>query len=75
MISARFLAPALLALFAGRLPAQCVPLRLPIGASTRGIAMADANTAGRDDDVIFYGPAQLAIARGTSACGQVCAGA
>jgi len=29
--------------------------------------MADANTAGRDDDVIFYGPAQLAIARGTSA--------
>jgi len=67
VISARFLAPALLALFAGRLPAQCVPLRLPIGASTRGIAMADANTAGRDDDVIFYGPAQLAIARGTSA--------
>jgi hypothetical protein len=42
-------------------------MRLPIGASTRGIAMADANTAGRDDDVIFYGPAQLAIARGTSA--------
>ena len=29
--------------------------------------MADANTAGRDDDVIFYGPAQLAVARGTSA--------
>ena len=29
--------------------------------------MGDANTAGRDDDVIFYGPAQLAIARGTSA--------
>jgi hypothetical protein len=63
----RTLAPALIALFAGRLSAQCLPLRLPISASTRGIAMADANTAGRDDDVIFYGPAQLAVARGTSA--------
>jgi hypothetical protein len=67
VIRVRILAPALVALFAGRLPAQCLPLRLPIGASTRGLAMADANTAGRDDDVIFYGPAQLAIARGTSA--------
>jgi hypothetical protein len=34
--------------------------------STRGIAMGDANLTSRDDDVIFYGPAQLAIARGTS---------
>ena len=67
MIRARLLAPAFLALAAGRLSAQCLPMRLPIGASTRGVAMADANTAGRDDDVIFYGPAQLAIARGTSA--------
>jgi hypothetical protein len=64
---ARTLVPALIALSAGRLSAQCLPLRLPIGASTRGIAMADANTTGRDDDVIFYGPAQLAVARGTSA--------
>lgn len=63
----RLLAPAFLALFAGRLSAQCLPLRLPIGASTRGVAMGDVNTAGRDDDVIFYGPAQLAVARGTSA--------
>jgi hypothetical protein len=60
------LVPALLALFAGRASGQCLPLRMPIGASTRGVAMADANTAGRDDDVIFYGPAQLAVARGTS---------
>ena len=63
----RLVAPAFLALVAGHLSAQCLPSRLPIGASARGIAMADANTAGRDDDVIFYGPAQLAIARGTSA--------
>ena len=67
MIRVRLLAPALLALAAGRLSAQCLPLRLPIGASTRGVAMGDANTAGRDDDVIFYGPAQLAVARGTGA--------
>ena len=67
MIRVRLLAPAFLALVAERLSAQCLPLRLPIGASTRGIAMADANTTGRDDDVIFYGPAQLAVARGTSA--------
>ena len=63
----RLLAPVFLAFLAGRLSAQCLPLRLPIGASTRGVAMGDANTAGRDDDVIFYGPAQLAVARGTSA--------
>jgi hypothetical protein len=50
--------------------AQCVSQRLPTSASTRGIAMGDANTAGRDDDVIFYGPAQLAIARGTSAAAE-----
>jgi hypothetical protein len=66
VIRARLLAPAFLALLAGRASAQCLPLRLPIGASTRGVAMADANTAGRDDDVLFYGPAQLAVARGTS---------
>ena len=29
--------------------------------------MGDANAAGRDDDVIFYNPAQVAAARGTSA--------
>src|SRR5437868_10943429 len=54
-------------LTADRLPAQCVDLPLPTSASTRGLAMGNANTAGRDDDVIFYGPAQLAVARGTSA--------
>lgn len=46
--------------------AQCLNPNLPTSASTRALAMGDANTAGRDDDVIFYGPAQLAIARGTS---------
>ena len=59
---------ALFALFAlpGLGRAQCVNPTLPTSASTRVLAMGDANTAGRDDDVIFYGPAQLAIARGTS---------
>jgi hypothetical protein len=50
--------------------AQCVDQRLPIGGSTRGLAMGDASTASRDDDVIFYGPAQLAVARGTSASAE-----
>lgn len=53
-----------------RASAQCVGQRLPITASTRGAAMGNANTAGRDDDVIFYGPAQLAVARGTSAAAE-----
>lgn len=50
--------------------AQCLGQRLPTTASTRGAAMGDANTASRDDDVIFYGPAQLAVARGTSAAAE-----
>lgn len=49
-----------------RATAQCVDRPLPTNASTRALAMGDANLAGRDDDVIFYGPAQLAVARGTS---------
>jgi hypothetical protein len=53
-----------------RLPAQCVDLPLPTTASTRGLAMGNANLAGRDDDVIFYGPAQLAVARGTSVAAE-----
>jgi hypothetical protein len=50
--------------------AQCVELPLPTSASTRGLAMGNANLAGRDDDVIFYGPAQLAVARGTSVAAE-----
>jgi len=46
--------------------AQCIDRPLPTSSSTRGLAMGDANLASRDDDVIFYGPAQLAVARGTS---------
>src|SRR5690348_5182893 len=50
--------------------AQCVDLPLPNSASTRGLAMGNANLAARDDDVIFYGPAQLAVARGTSVAAE-----
>jgi hypothetical protein len=50
--------------------AQCVDRPLPTSGSTRGLAMGDANLASRDDDVIFYGPAQLAVARGTSVAGE-----
>lgn len=50
--------------------AQCLDVPLPNSASTRGLAMGNANLAGRDDDVIFYGPSQLAVARGTSVAGE-----
>jgi hypothetical protein len=43
---------------------------VPVSVSTRGLAMGNANTTGRDDDVIFYNPARLAIARGTSIAGE-----
>src|SRR5437762_11422588 len=59
-----------LSLFAGAASAQCIDRPLPTSASTRVLAMGDANLAGRDDDVIFYGPAQLAVARGTSVAAE-----
>lgn len=43
------------------------PLALRLPASTRMLAMGNADVAGRDDDVVFYGPAQIGVARGTSA--------
>src|SRR5256885_8700058 len=59
-----------LSVFAIHAAAQCIDRPLPTSGSTRAVAMGDANTAGRDDDVIFYGPAQLAVARGTSAAAE-----
>src|SRR5262245_4141760 len=70
-ISLRFCGASLtLLLCGGAAGAQCVHLPLPASASTRGLAMGNANLAGRDDDVIFYGPAQLAVARGTSVAAE-----
>lgn len=50
------------------LPAQGkfpgIVLRLPT--STRMLAMGNVGVMGRDDDVLFYNPAQLVAARGTS---------
>ena len=42
------------------------PLAFRLPASARAVAMGDIAVAGRDDDVIFYNPAQLVVARGTS---------
>jgi hypothetical protein len=42
------------------------PLALKLSSSARMLAMGDIGVAGRDDDVIFYNPAQLFVARGTS---------
>jgi len=47
-----------------------VPIVLRVPASTRMLALGDAAVASRDDDVVFYDPAQVAIARGTSASGE-----
>jgi len=47
-----------------------VPIVLRVPASTRMLAMGEAAVAERDDDVVFYNPAQVAIARGTSASGE-----
>jgi hypothetical protein len=64
-----------LALAASALPvrAQEYPLapliaRLPGG--TRALAMANADMGGRTSDVIFYNPAQLAVATGTTASAE-----
>src|SRR3954464_15421840 len=43
------------------------PLALRLPASARTLGMGDIGIVSRDDDVIFYNPAQLAKARGTSA--------
>jgi len=45
-----------------------IVLRFPGG--TRAAAMAGASIATRDDEVIWYGPAQLVVARGASASWQ-----
>src|SRR3954453_7637722 len=46
-----------------------LPIVLRVPASTRMLALGDAGVAGRDDDVVFYDPAQVAVARGTSVSG------
>ncbi|HVX41492.1 MAG TPA: hypothetical protein VHB25_18140 [Gemmatimonadaceae bacterium] len=43
------------------------PLVLSMPAGARVLALGNVGVAGRDDDVIFYNPAQVAVARGTSA--------
>lgn len=49
-------------------PYAPIVLLLPSGART--LALGDVGVAGRDDDVLFFNPAQLAIARGMSASGE-----
>ncbi|HEX3868361.1 MAG TPA: hypothetical protein VHV78_16465, partial [Gemmatimonadaceae bacterium] len=42
------------------------PLILSLPSGARPLAMGNVGVASRDDDVLFYNPAQLAVARGTS---------
>src|SRR4051812_46064891 len=53
---------------AQRDPLAPVVLRLP--ASTRALGLGNTGVALRDDDVIFYNPAQLVNATGFSAAGE-----
>ena len=51
-------------LLTARLSSAQTVLRVPV--STRALGMGNMAVAGRDEDVLFYNPAQLVIARGTS---------
>jgi hypothetical protein len=46
------------------------PAVLLLPASARTLGMGNVGVAGRDDDVLFYNPSQLAIARGMSASAE-----
>jgi hypothetical protein len=46
------------------------PTVLSLPASTRALGMGNVGVASRDDDVLFYNPAQLVIARGMSISGE-----
>jgi hypothetical protein len=62
----RFVVPALaiaVALPAGAQAPETGPLILLLPASTRATALGNAWVAGRDEDVVFYNPAQLIGAR------------
>jgi hypothetical protein len=56
------------ALLAAQTPRAPVILLLPSG--PRSLAMGNTGVASRDDEVIFFNPAQLAIANGMSASGE-----
>jgi len=63
----------LLAVSAAALPAQTaqsVPLVLRLPAGARILALGNSGVAGRDDDVLFYNPAQLVIVRGSTISAQ-----
>ncbi|HET9426150.1 MAG TPA: hypothetical protein VFO55_12350 [Gemmatimonadaceae bacterium] len=65
----RTIPAVLLMLSAGTSAAQSSgygPLALTLPASARALGMGNIAVAGRDDDVIFFNPAQLVVARGTS---------
>jgi hypothetical protein len=62
VLSAALAAPSVL--FAQSSDLGPLPLRLP--SSARALAMGNVAIVGRDDDVLFYNPAQLVAARGMS---------
>jgi hypothetical protein len=61
-LSAAFVVPSCLLAQTG----SYAPLVLRLPASARDLSMGNVGVASRDDDVLFYNPAQLVAARGTS---------
>ncbi|MEX2152803.1 MAG: hypothetical protein WD825_05640 [Gemmatimonadaceae bacterium] len=58
---------------AGALPGQtskAAPLVLQLPSGARILALGNTGVAGRDDDVLFYNPAQLAVVRGSTFSAQ-----
>src|SRR5436305_14859691 len=69
----RAVLPALSALFAASLAsAQEIraPVILVLPSGTRSLGLGNTGIASRDDEVIFFNPAQLSVASGTSASGE-----
>ncbi len=64
------LAVAVPAIAAAQTKYLYAPLVLQLPAGTRPLAMGNVGIASRDDDAIFYNPAQLVIARGMSASAE-----
>lgn len=69
----RIVIASALALLSSQVSAQTptsLPVVLRLPASARYLAIGNTGIASRDDDALFYNPAQLTVVRGTSATAQ-----
>ena len=66
LLGVAFFAAVFAPSIAGAQDENLAPLILRLPSSARALAMGNVAVAGRDDDVLFYNPAQLVAARGMS---------